>query len=267
VLEIQEATEGVSVCLSLHHGESLLVVRALSVNRATLDMHLLIFAAFHVLLILHMLEMLEVLIILLFILLFWLLSWTGALSLHSTSTIDIVRLDLEVFLLSVLWCLGHLGGGASKDAVFPSGSSLVRSDVLLGIKWIDPSCIILKSMFVVLLVVLLLTIIKLTLRWSWAFLGSATLDEVVIVTKSWLSVSTSVAGGNARVARKIEQLLAEWRNVFSMLIQSSSFTFLNALVKNAIHVIAWFGSATIPHVAWCLNVCAHFNMVWTNVGC
>lgn len=56
-------------------------------------------------------------------------------------------------------------------------------------------------MFVVLLVDVWLTIIKLTLGWSWAFLGSATLDEVVIVAKPWLSVSASIAGRNACVAR------------------------------------------------------------------
>jgi hypothetical protein len=137
----------------------------------------------------------------------------------------------------------------------------------LAIKWIDPGCVILKSMFVVLLVDLLLTIIKLTLRWSGAFLGGATLDEVVIVAKSWLSVSASVACGNARVARKIEQLLAERRNISTLMVQSSSFTFLNALVKNAIHMVAGFRSTTVPHVSWCLNVCAHFYVVWADVGC
>jgi hypothetical protein len=67
-----------------------------------------------------MLEMLEILILLLFILLTWLLSWMGALCLLSTTPIDIVRLDLEVLLLGVIWHLGLLGGGASEDAVFPS---------------------------------------------------------------------------------------------------------------------------------------------------
>jgi hypothetical protein len=57
------------VGLSLHHGESLLVVGAFSMHRATLDMHLLAFAVVHILLILHMLKMLEVLIFLLLILL------------------------------------------------------------------------------------------------------------------------------------------------------------------------------------------------------
>jgi hypothetical protein len=89
------------------------------VNRATLDMHLLTFAVLHVLLILHMLEMLEVLILLLFILLGWLLWWTGALRLLTTAAVDVVRLDLEVLLLSMVWCLGLLGGGASEDTVFP----------------------------------------------------------------------------------------------------------------------------------------------------
>jgi hypothetical protein len=144
---------------------------------------------------------------------------------------------------------------------------LERSDILLGVKWIDPGCVILKSMFVVLLVDLLLTIIKLTLRWSLLFLGGATLDEVVIVAESWLSVSASIACGNARVARKIEQLLAERRNIDSLMIQSSSFTFLNALVKNAIQIVAGFGGPTVPDVAWCLNVCAHFDVVWTHFGC
>lgn len=138
-----------------------------------------------------MLEMLEVLILLLFILLSWLLGWTGALTRLAT-TVDVVRLDLEVFFLTVVW-LGHLGAGPSKDAVFPGGSPLVRSHVLLGVKWIHPGCVILKSMFVVLLIVLLLNIIKLTLRWSRTFLGSATLDEVVVVAEAWLSISASVA--------------------------------------------------------------------------
>jgi hypothetical protein len=139
-------------------------------------------------------------------------------------------------------------------------------EILLGIKWIDPGSVILKSMFVVLLV-LLLTIIKLTLRWSLLFFGGATLDEVVIVAESWLSVSASIACGNARVARKIEQLLAEGGNIDSLMVQSSSFTFLNALVKNAIHVVAGFGCTTVPDVAWCLNICAQFDVVWTNFGC
>ena len=51
------------------------------------------------------------------------------------------------------------------------------------------------------------------------------------------------------------------------MMASSSFTFLNALVKNAIHVVALFGSTSDPHVAWCLNVCAHFDVVWACVGC
>ena len=181
-------------------------------------MILLIFAILHVLLILHMLEMLEVLILLLLILLSWLLSWTRALCLLTSSPIDVVRLDLEVLLLGLFCPLGLLGGGASKNAVFPGGSSLIRSNVLLGIKWIDPGCVILKSMFVVTLGDLLLAIIKLTMGWSWAFLGSATLDEVVVVTKSWLSVSASVPGGNARIARKIEQLLAERRSISSLMM-------------------------------------------------
>jgi hypothetical protein len=83
-------------------------------------MHLLTFTVIHILLILHMLEILEVLILLLFILLGWLLRWTGALSLLTTTPIDVVRLDLEVLLLSIISCLGLLGGRASKDTVFPS---------------------------------------------------------------------------------------------------------------------------------------------------
>jgi hypothetical protein len=240
---------------------------AFSVNRASLDMHLLIFAVLHILLILHMLEMLEVLILLLLILLGCLLRWTGALSLLTSTPIDVMRLDLEVFLLTMIYDLGLLGGGPSKDAVLPGGGSLIRSNVLLGIKWIDSGCVILKTMFVVLLIYLMLAIIKLTLGWSWVFLGGATLDEVVVVAESWLGISASVACGNARVARKIEQLLAERRNVSSLMMQSSSFTFLNALVKNAIHLVTGFESTTVPHVAWCLNVCAHFDFVWTYICC
>ena len=82
-------------------------------------------------------------------------------------------------------------------------------------------------------------ILKLALGGSWTFLRSATLDEVVIVAHSWMSVSTSVARRNTSVARKIEQLLAKWRYVCS-LMESSSFRFLNALIKNAIHLIGGF---------------------------
>jgi hypothetical protein len=167
----------------------------------------------------------------------------------------------------MIYDLSLLGGGPSKDAVLPGRGSLIGSNILLGIKWFHSGCVILKSMFVVLLIYLRLSIIKLTFGWSRAFFRGATLDEVVVVAQSWLSIPASIAGGNARVARKIEQLLAERRNISSLMMQSSSFTFLNALVKNAIHVVAGFRSTTVPHLAWCLNVCAHFDFVWTYVGC
>ena len=102
VLEIQEATEGISVSLSLHHGKSLLVMGPFAVDWARSDMHLLILVFFHILLVLHMLVILEVLIFLFHI---WELlggtlllgRWSRALGLL-TSAVDVVGLDLEVLL-------------------------------------------------------------------------------------------------------------------------------------------------------------------------
>ena len=78
-----------------------------SMHWTSSDMHLLTLAAFHILLILHVLEVLKVLI---FLFIVWILLW-GSLLLGwwpwtlslLTSTVDVVRLDLEVFLLFVSW--------------------------------------------------------------------------------------------------------------------------------------------------------------------
>ena len=69
-------------------------------------------------------------------------------------------------------------------------------------------------MFVVLLG---LTILKLTLNWSWTFLGCTTLDQVMVMAHPWVCISASIARRNTCVARKIEQLLAEWRNISSLM--------------------------------------------------
>ena len=113
------------------------------------------------------------------------------------------------------------------------------------------------------------TILKLSLSWSRTFLGSATLNQVVVVTHSRMSVSASIARRNTCVARKIEQLLAEWRYAVCSLMESCIFTFLNALLKNAIHLVRGLrgGSPSISHVARGLHVGAHFLLVWTDVGC
>ena len=110
-------------------------------------------------------------------------------------------------------------------------------------------------------------ILKLTLWGSRTFLGSATLDQVVIVAHAWMSVTPSIARRNTCVARKIEQLLAEWRYICS-LMESSSLTFLNALIKNAIHLIGGFGccSPSIAYVPRGLHVGAHFLLVWAHIG-
>lgn len=101
VLEIQEATKGISMRLSLHHGQSLLVVSSFTMYRASSDMDLLILAVFKVLLVLHMLEVLKVLIFLLIVLLrsrLLLGSWARVLL---ACSINVVRFDLEVLLLLV----------------------------------------------------------------------------------------------------------------------------------------------------------------------
>ena len=106
-MEIQEATKGISVSLSLHHSKCLLIVGTFSMHWTSSDMHLLILTVFHILLILHVLEVLKVLI---FLLVVWILFrgslllgwWPWTLSLL-TSSIDVVRLDLEVLLLFVSW--------------------------------------------------------------------------------------------------------------------------------------------------------------------
>ena len=97
------------------------------------------------------------------------------------------------------------GGRASEDTVLPSRGGLVGPDVL-GAERVHPSCIILKSVIVVLI---LLGIVKLTLWASRTFLGHAALNHVVVVTGPLGEGSASIARGNACVARKVEQLLAE----------------------------------------------------------
>ena len=209
MLEVEEAAKGISVGLSLHHCQGFLVVRPFSVHRARPDMHLLRLTVFHVLLILHMLELLEVLKLLLVVrvlLLRHLLARRArTLGLLVAPSVDVVRLDLEVlfFLLASRPRLSR--GRAAEDAVLSRRGCLVRSDVLSA-KWVHSRCVILKSMLVVLL---RLHILKLTLGGSWTFAGGAALDHVVVVTGGLVTVTAPVARGNARVARKVEQLLAE----------------------------------------------------------
>ena len=268
VLEIKEATKGIGMCLSLHHSKSLFVVSALTMNRARSDMHLLVFIVFHILLVLHMLIILEVLVLLFHVseLLrraLLLGRWTWALSLLSSS-VDVVRFDLEIFLLFIDWT-SLACCRASEHAIVPGGRllPLVRSHVLSTERIHSPS-IWLVGMFVVLF---WFAILKLALGGSWTFLRSATLDEVVIVAHSWMSVSTSVARRNTSVARKIEQRRAKWRYVCP-LMECSRFRFLNALIKNAIHLIGgfWYPSCPIAHVARGLHVGTHFLLVGANVG-
>ena len=65
MLEVEEAAKSISMGLSLHHGESLLVVSPLTMHWTSSDMQLLVLAVFDVLLVLHMLEVLEILVLLL----------------------------------------------------------------------------------------------------------------------------------------------------------------------------------------------------------
>lgn len=110
-----------------------------------------------------------------------------------------------------------------------------------------------------------LAVRKLTLRGSTAFLSCTALDQVVVVAHAWLPIAASVARGNPRVARKIEQLLAERRDIGPLL---ETLVFLNALLKNAIHLLGGLGGcpSCIAHVPGCLHVSAHLLLVWTRVG-
>lgn len=262
VLEVKEATECISVSLGLHNGQGLLVMSALTMHWASSNMDLLILAAFYVLLVLHVLEVLKVLHLLLIVLLLGTLllgSWTLILL---ASPVDVVRLDLEILLLFACWAR-LARGRAPKDAIISSSwlRPLVWPDVLSS-EWVDPARDRLKGMFVVLF---RLTILKLTLRGSRTFLRSTALDQVVVVAHAWLSVATSIARGNPRVARKIEQLLAEWRDIRSLLHR---LVFLNALLENAIHLLGWLGGCptSVAHVTRCLNVGAHLLLVWACIG-
>lgn len=124
MLEIKEATKGISMCLSLHHSKSLFVVGSFTMNWARPDMQLLVLDALHVLLVLHVLEILEVLIFLFYVC--WVLlrgslllgRWPWALGLL-TSAVDVVGLDLEVLLLFASWTRLP-SGRASEDAIVSS---------------------------------------------------------------------------------------------------------------------------------------------------
>lgn len=136
MLEIKEATEGIGMCLSLHHSKGLFVVSSFTMDWARPDMQLLVLDAFHVLLVLHVLEILEVLIFLFYVR--WVLlrgslllgRWAWALSLL-TSAVDVVGLDLEVLLLFVSWTR-LASGRATEDAIVSSSrlGTLIRSHVL-----------------------------------------------------------------------------------------------------------------------------------------
>ena len=88
------------------------------------------------------------------------------------------------------------------------------------------------------------------------------------MARSRMSVSTSIARRNTCVARKIEQLLAEWRYTVCSLMESCIFTFLNTLLKNAIHLVRGLSgsSPSISHVSRGFHVSTHFLLVWTDVG-
>jgi hypothetical protein len=102
VLKVEEATEGICMCLSLHHGQGLFVMSSLSVDRTRSDMYLLRFVIFHVMLILHVLVLLEVFVVFV-VKVLWLLRWGRRRPCLLTS-IKVVRLNLEVFLL-VVWTI------------------------------------------------------------------------------------------------------------------------------------------------------------------
>jgi hypothetical protein len=155
---------------------------------------------------LELLEILKLLLVVRVLLLRQRLAWRArALGLLVAPSVDIVRLDLEVLFFLLASGPRLPRGRAAEYAVLPGGGCLVRSDVLCA-KWVHSGCVILKCMLVVLL---RLHILKLTLGGSWTFPGSAALDHVVVVTSRLVTVTAPVARGNARVARKVEQLLAE----------------------------------------------------------
>jgi hypothetical protein len=266
LLEVEEAAEGVSMSLSLHHGQRLLVGRSLPMDRALLNMHLLVFAVFHVVLVLHVLEVLELVVLSLQVEHGRVLLALGHGRLGVACPVNVVRLDLEVLLLVLPRLLGLPRGGAlAEDAVLPRRRRLVRPHVV-GRERVHSPCVILKSMLVVLV---LFRLLKLTLRWARRFLGHAALDHVVVVAASLRQGAAAKPRGHAGVARKVEQLLAEGGDLGSSVVESSSFTFLNALIENAVDVLTPFARlcATLPLLPWRLYVRAQFGLVGTHASC
>jgi hypothetical protein len=88
---------------------------------------------------------------------------------------------------------------------------------------------------------------------------------VVIVANSRLPISASIARRYAGVARKIEQLLAEWRDIRSLVEIISTFVFLNALFKNSVDLVCWLAD-TLSEMARSLHIGAHFGIVGAHVG-
>lgn len=256
LLKVQEAAKGICVSLCLHHSQGFFVMRSLTVNRALSYRHLLslmIFEAFHILLILKMLELLEGMMLVMhylhnlrFLVFSFMIGTLVDLWIHLSSwtlevmlldwllSINVMRLDFKVFLIVLTILIRSSGCWTSKNAVVAGTSWLIWSDVMrvLGVEWINRMslvvCETLVSSISFWLSVDIYLLVKLTSLSLSSSFGHTALNSVLIMS-TWV-IKPSTEAGRVPCTWKFEMLLAK-RWYMWQLLKSCCLTFLMAIVK------------------------------------
>ena len=221
--------------LCLHHSQCFFVMWSLTVNRALSYCHLLslmIFEAFHILLILEMLELLEGMVLVMHylhnlrILIFsfmigtmvdlWihLSSWTlEVMLLDWLLSVNVMRLDFKVFLIVLNILIRSSGCWTSKNAVVAGTCWLIWTDIMrvLGVEWINRMSLVVCETLVSSIsfwlsvdIYLLVKLTSLSLPSSFAH----TALSGVLIMSTWV-IKPSTEAGRITCTWKFEMLLAK----------------------------------------------------------
>lgn len=221
--------------LCLHHSQCFFVMRSLTVNRALSYRHLLslmIFEAFHILLILEMLELLEGMVLVMhylhnlrFLVFSFMICTLVDLWIHLSSwtlevvlldwllSINVMRLNFKVFLIVLTILIRSSGCWTSKNAVVAGTSWLIWSDVMrvLGVEWINRVslvvCETLVSSISFWLSVDIYLLVKLTSLSLSSSFGYTALNSVLIMS-TWV-IKPSTKASRVPCTWKFEMLLAK----------------------------------------------------------
>ena len=299
LLKMQKAAKGISMSLSLHHSQSLLVVRTLSMHWARSDQHLLSLVAheaLHVLLILNLLKLLEGMMLVVHHLLhlyivarhqIWVLAqflisllwrllskwnlWNLLL------TVNVVGFDLEVFLLILSILVGITSSWTTENAILSGTCSLVWGNELVGlvteginasILWlIIGNSVLLTNTFCLsgqhLYILLLVKLTSLSLvHLSLTNSTGETALSCLLVVGTWVAESTTETIWKSS-SWKFEQLLTERWNMGQFLM-GSSFTFLMALVKYTVGSFSNFWANIFCLIMpWSSDICGYLSIKLT----